>query len=350
MKTYTLGNLLKDRIMNLLLIVTSLLLASLCHLSSPSVAQTVGQNQAVGEVQGRNHVGGLIGGSTSDSLVISNSFARGDVSGSHYVGGLAGSTGAAIEHTYSTGAVSGAAHVGGLAGQASAQVSYSYWNTITSGLDVSDGGMGRNTSEMTHPYASNTYEGWDFEVVWAADPAPAQNDGYPILRGTEVYELRLAVYPLGAGTASGAGFYPAGMQVEAVAIPEAGYQFDGWRHDGDQVSADHTHLLSLTTNTLLTAVFSTQTTSVHEPILAEQPKVSIHPNPTRGHCTITFEGTPDAAIMQIGVYNMLGSRVFSYEGPAQLASTVSLDDQRPGVYLVVVRSGRHRVTQKLVKQ
>lgn len=350
MNTNSFNKPLNDKKMNRILIVTSLLLAGLCYLSFPSVAQNMGQNQAVGEVQGRNHVGGLIGGSASGNVIISNSFARGDVSGSHYVGGLVGSTEAAIENTYSTGGVSGGEHVGGLAGQASAQVNNSYWNTITSGLGISDGGMGRNTSEMTYPYASNTFTGWDFQFIWDADQSPEQNEGYPLLRGAEVHELRLAVYPPGAGTTSGAGFYPSGMQVEAVAVPANGYQFDGWQHNGVQVSADQTHLLSLTSNTHLTALFSAQTTSVHEQNLQEEPKIILYPNPTNGTFSVLVEENLEGTSMQIEVYGILGNLLLSREVPMQRSSLISLDDHQSGIYLVVVRSGSTMVTRKLVLQ
>lgn len=99
-----------------------------------------------------------------------------------------------------------------------------------------------------------------------------------------------------------------------------------------------------------TAVFSAQVTSVHEPILLEKTKINIYPNPTRGSCTITLEDTSNAAIMQIGVYSILGSCVCNYEGPAQQAITVSLEKQPPGVYLVMMRNGQHVATQKLIRQ
>jgi len=54
----------------------------------------------------------------------------------------------------------------------------------TTGLSTSVGGEGRTTTEMTHPYAANTYTGWDFTSVWAADTEYTMNDGYPYLRST----------------------------------------------------------------------------------------------------------------------------------------------------------------------
>jgi len=62
------------------------------------------------------------------------------------------------------------------------EVLYSYWDIETTGQQQSEGGEGRSTEDMTYPYAANTYVGWDFEDIWAADEDYTVNNGYPYLR------------------------------------------------------------------------------------------------------------------------------------------------------------------------
>ena len=138
-----------------------------------------------GSVSGTGGVGGLVGYNFGYTLV-TDCFSMCSVSGNISVGGLVGSNGqyAVINNCYSTGSVSGTDNVGGLVGyyQLYASVTNSYWNTQTSGQTTSAGGLGKTTSQMTYPYDSNTYVGWDFTRIWAADTSPQVNSGYPYLR------------------------------------------------------------------------------------------------------------------------------------------------------------------------
>ncbi|ATB68950.1 Heme/hemopexin-binding protein [Sulfurospirillum diekertiae] len=70
---------------------------------------------ATGNVNGTDHLGGLIG--TNDSGSITNAYATGNVSGTDYLGGLVGTNdGGTITNAYATGNVSGANYLGGLVG------------------------------------------------------------------------------------------------------------------------------------------------------------------------------------------------------------------------------------------
>ncbi|TVQ07269.1 MAG: hypothetical protein EA361_18585 [Bacteroidetes bacterium] len=50
------------------------------------------------------------------------------------------------------------------------------------------------------------------------------------------FELELAAHPSGAGTLSGAGTYSPGEEIQITAIPEPGYNFMHWSHNGDTLS------------------------------------------------------------------------------------------------------------------
>ena len=156
---------------------------------------------AVGNVQGADQVGGLVGRMIYSHSIISDSFSHISVSGDDEVGGLVGYTdGGFIENAYSTGLVSGTGdHVGGLVGRntrfvmastdampsapssGEGNVTNSYWNTETSGQSVSSGGSDRTTDQMTYPYAGDTYVNWDFVNTWAEDETHQVNNGYPYL-------------------------------------------------------------------------------------------------------------------------------------------------------------------------
>lgn len=74
-----------------------------------------------------------------------------------------------------------------------ATVTACYWDRQVSGVYNSDGGVGRNTRDMTYPHGEDTYAGWDFEGLWAADPLFTENDGYPWLPIAEAQGLPRAV-------------------------------------------------------------------------------------------------------------------------------------------------------------
>ncbi len=128
-----------------------------------------------------NEVGGLVGALYNGT--ITDSYAMGSVRGNYTVGGLIGyQSGGAISASYSKGQVTLNGMGGGMVGgKHGGTISASYWDKQTSGQTSSGGGEGRTTDEMTYPYATNTYVGWNFGDIWAADSA-GQNNGYPFLR------------------------------------------------------------------------------------------------------------------------------------------------------------------------
>ena len=130
------------------------------------------------------HCGGLVGYNGNGGS-ITWCYARGGVSGNENVGGLAGYTaeGSPITSCYAASPVSGNRNAGGLVGYATGPAENSYWDSTVSGQETSAGGEARSTEEMAFPHAANTYEGWDFASVWAADTDSSVNDGYPYLIG-----------------------------------------------------------------------------------------------------------------------------------------------------------------------
>ncbi|WP_208599067.1 hypothetical protein, partial [Desulfonatronum thioautotrophicum] len=187
----------------------------------------------------------------SQTSQISDSYSRATVSGSDYVGGLVGKLASGtIDGSYSAGQVSGTeGGVGGLLGEnVSGVIISSYWDILTSGQTYSAGGDGRSTQQMIYPLAEDTFAGWDFQSVWALDPAHSTNNGYPFHRKvsqdpSDGGPLSVTIAPRNA-TAAGAlwrvkgrgGWNASGHVVENLAPGEYIVEFKtafGWIQPGD---------------------------------------------------------------------------------------------------------------------
>ena len=135
---------------------------------------------ATGPVTATQYAGGLLGINAGGTVI--SCYARGAIAGDS-AAGLVGENSGLISACFATGRVTGNLQTGGLvAWERGSGVLACYWDMDTSGQSISGSGDGRTTTEMTSPYALNTYEGWDFLSVWAADAAHNMNDGYPYLR------------------------------------------------------------------------------------------------------------------------------------------------------------------------
>ncbi|MBM4399594.1 MAG: chitobiase/beta-hexosaminidase C-terminal domain-containing protein [Candidatus Cloacimonetes bacterium] len=134
-------------------------------------------------VTGFDYVGGFLG--IIYHADCSNSFATGNVNATTHAGGFSGKVEGTsrIDNCYSIGFVSGSIKGGlnsAVAGSAYS-ITNSYWNIDTSGITVSAGGLGRPTEQMVFPYYHNTYQNWNFSIIWHNDIWYDINNGYPYL-------------------------------------------------------------------------------------------------------------------------------------------------------------------------
>jgi len=134
---------------------------------------------------GNMFIGGLSGRNISS--VLENCFVTGSVAGNNYIGGVLGTTGSSsIQNCYSTAFIDGDNNSGGFAGFCVSVAIHCYWdigasNQSSGSSNGAPGIYGRNTEQMTFPYADNTYEDWNFTIVWGEDSTGTINDGYPFL-------------------------------------------------------------------------------------------------------------------------------------------------------------------------
>ncbi len=125
-----------------------------------------------------NSAGGLVG---QNGGTVQNCFALGKITGYASVGGLVGEswTDSIIINSYATGNISGTGNLGGLVGLnlSPTTITYSYYDKGTSGMSDSGKGLGLNTVAMKIPA---NFIGWNFTDRWGI--SPAINNGYPYLR------------------------------------------------------------------------------------------------------------------------------------------------------------------------
>jgi hypothetical protein len=312
-------------------------------------AQTSEFNYATGQVKGRNYVGGLIGRIAEKEGTVRNSYARGSATGATQVGGLTGSNIGTVEKTYAAGKVIGNSNAGGLAGSGNGTVTASYWDIQISGQVASAGGAGRNTDPMTYPYASDTYSGWDFTSAWKADVSPFQNGGYPLLVASELFQVSVQVYPPGAGTVSGEGYYLSGQQAQLVVSADNRYVFKGWMKNSDFLATGPQLFMNVTGQTSLVARFENKSTAIRNDLSFQLPVLKIYPNPVKDVLWVDFSCLKD--VTAVSVFNMTGQKVWmvntGQEGLKQISINVSCF--KPGIYIIHALQANRCCSERFVK-
>ena len=149
---------------------------------------TLSNSFALGNVNGDQHVGGLIGTIESTSTV-NNTYSAGDVVGDDYVGGLIGQLGVGglsvntVSNSFAASnlTVNGGTHFGGLLGfyQGTATITNNFFDKFNSGQTLcasqdalgTAGCTGVNTANATPNYFINNHTSppldvWDFVATW----------------------------------------------------------------------------------------------------------------------------------------------------------------------------------------
>jgi len=151
---------------------------------------TISRCYAMGNVTGKEDVGGLVGGNDGEII---DCYATAEVIGNKRIGGLVGTAKlipgyvfpyAVIRRCFAVGRVSGNEYVGGLAGRSESKsvIMHSFWDIESTGQSTSAGGQGITTAQMQ---TADTFldAGWDFvgetengtEDIWCIRQEP----GYP---------------------------------------------------------------------------------------------------------------------------------------------------------------------------
>lgn len=141
--------------------------------------------------------GNFIGSSDTNMGTIKNSYASGTSHGLDYSSGFVARNKSNVVSCYSTGTVTGGTNQGGFIGEdrriwgddftltnnyflKDTGINSTLWGTSTATSDEADAIESKTYAEMQ---TQSTYEGWDFDAVWAIDPD--KNGGYPYLQWQE---------------------------------------------------------------------------------------------------------------------------------------------------------------------
>ena len=169
--------------------------------TAPGVGGLVGVNQgnarivssrALGQVRGKNQVGGLVGENKGS---IGNSYAQGAVTGDSQSGGLVGENKGNISNSYARGTVTGDSQTGGLVGKNSGTVRSAYSTGAVSGTDLPGRLVGVNGGTIARSYASKLGDG---------DILVGGNDG--TLQGSAlrtVEQMKCSILPVNLCRAAG---------------------------------------------------------------------------------------------------------------------------------------------------
>lgn len=143
---------------------------------------TISHSANLNSIRARSVVGGLLGDVYSSTIQDCYSQAAiGILATSTSVGGLVGRwANTQIDRSYANGSINGQGLLGGIIGMPFGIPTHraTYWNQDIGGGDLALNPAGRSTSELMQ---RATFEGWDFDLVWAIHPS--RNGGFPYLRG-----------------------------------------------------------------------------------------------------------------------------------------------------------------------
>lgn len=194
------------------------------------VGSYVSKSYSLGEVNGVNYVGGLIGAAFTQ---ISDTYSFSKVTGTSGVGGLVGGIGGSITNSYSKGLVQGS-EAGGLLGKAYEEEGYpagtitvtsSYYNSQTSGQSDTGKGTPINNTQMG---LQSTYVGWNFYNLWTLG-MDIETSSSPSGGGTTAADAQNLGNPI---------FKTQTGEATVTATPASGYNFLYWTENGTVVSTN----------------------------------------------------------------------------------------------------------------
>ncbi len=89
-----------------------------------------------------------------------------------------------------------------------------------------------------------------------------------------------------------------------------------------------------------------------EPILDswEEREVTIYPNPTKGNLKINISGGDEDANYTYKIFDSRGNQVLNGKITDLGETPIPLDNQSPGVYILILQTNNERKSYKIVKQ
>jgi len=159
------------------------------------------------------------------------------------------------------------------------------------------------------------------------------------------------VFPGGAGTATGAGYYKANTQVSVQATPNQGFEFTGWRLEGNIIGSNMNFNYVVQAHASLTAIFQPATTGIESNVASEGSAINVYPNPASDHLMVELISAADQ-VRSVSLINTLGRIVKYYRVNDSGQNQISFDVRNlsPGLYVVLVDYYSGKVVKKIIMQ
>lgn len=338
-------------------------------------------------VNGSSRVGGLIGFNNGAQAKVDNSYSLGKVTGTSSVGGLIGwnLNDAFLSNSYSASIVNGDNSVGGLIGENCCNTEYTYWDsTINTNLSSVGIGLitdidGLTTEQMTGDSAFYYMSNLDFENTWLltegypalywedvesitppeVDPPNAVNLLKPENNATDVAADTTLIW-----SSVGANSYELQVSVDSlfsspifseIEIPDTTFTLSGQLNFGTNYywRVRGTNLVGAgawsDTSSFTTGVSTSNEESSKLP--NEFSLQQNYPNPFNPTTQIRY-GIPQAAEVELSVFNMLGQKVTTLVNKKQSAgwhtATFDASTLSSGFYIYRIQAGEFVSTKKLM--
>ncbi|MFN3555803.1 MAG: InlB B-repeat-containing protein [Bacteroidales bacterium] len=168
------------------------------------------------------------------------------------------------------------------------------------------------------------------------------------------FKLEVEVFPAGAGSITGEGFYLGGQVANLIATANPGYRFVNWNYFGNILSTSPSFAYTMPNANRKLQAFFEEGVNV-ENFEPTQKQIVISPNPSSGYFNLHLTNalTQGSAPLSLEIIDLQGRTKHSQQLPMDTSSnavTVNVQHLPTGLYLIRVHNGNEAFTQKLMIQ
>lgn len=185
------------------------------------------------------------------------------------------------------------------------------------------------------------------DMIFLSNDGSPPSDSDPDVVLPQQYELTINVNPANAGYTTGAGLYPAGLDITLATYPYQGFAFLGWADQNQNPVVLTDNVFTMPENDV-TLIANFQSTTDVNPPQSGPSKLMVYPNPTVGLTTFVFP-SPIKNTARIELISVTGQSVFlkEIEGTNMGKATFNLEHLDKGLYLVLFRNESQTITTML---
>lgn len=233
--------------------------------------------------------------------------------------------------------------------------------TISVAADPQDGGnvsgAGTYLYNQTVTVSAVSETGYDF-VNWMEDGAEVSNEQQYLFTATgdrslvahfelQTFLIQTVADPISGGTIEGGGSYAYNSTATVLANPEPHYEFINWTENGDIVSTDMEYSILVTDNHWLIAHFLFIDGLKDE---NSSDRIQLYPNPTQGVFHIETASLYSEQ-STITLKNTTGQTIKTWKtNVTNEHQLMDISNEKTGVYFVIIQSGDHTITKRIILQ